>query len=70
MIVPDRLEHIGGSGRLNACCADASNRVRRSYDDTGRQDLVIERCRVCDRRHFIAIAEPGRLGFVGGAVAG
>lgn len=41
--------------RVADCCADQSNLEEQP---TGRDDLVIRKCRVCGRRHFEAYAEP------------
>jgi hypothetical protein len=54
-------EHVIHKGVLRVCCADERNLVpeRLAYD------LVVKVCRECGRRHFEAVAEPGKLGVRG-----
>lgn len=39
---------------IAACCADQANRlvVERRPDADGKGDLTVERCTVCDRKHY------------------
>ena len=52
------------NGILRPCCADARNREpweQQPDKPERRGDLHIERCRVCDRRHFYLSADPGKI---------
>lgn len=52
--------------RPNACCNELANLVsaRSAEMEKGWSTvkIFIERCRVCDRKHYIAIADPGAIG--------
>lgn len=54
------------SERKYACCRLAWNLTQ---EDSGRDDLYIERC-VCGRRHRILRAEPGVIGVAGSPTGG
>lgn len=44
---------------LEPCCRSQSNRYL--TNESARPDLKIYRCKVCQRRHFHAKADPGRF---------
>jgi len=51
---------VGGDGKLNTCCQQPENMGIEVK--TSSRNLYVKLCRVCDRRHFRMVAEPGRLG--------
>jgi len=55
---------VGGNGMINPCCMEPKNRGIEVQ--TSKRGLFVQLCRVCERRHFRMIAEPGRLGVVPG----
>ncbi len=52
-------------GAIRACCKNPDNLYVSVGRDEQRSDLTIRRCRICDRRHFEAIVDPGKLGMHG-----
>ena len=55
---------VGGDGKMNTCCKKPEN--MKAETQTSRRGLFMRICRVCDRRHFRMIAEPGRMGVAPG----
>ena len=45
-------------GELRACCADLANR---DEQDEPREDLSVQVCRKCGRRHFELTVDPIRI---------
>lgn len=50
---------------MEPCCQQASNLAS---EPTGREDLVLMRCQVCQRRHFGLTMDPGIIGVTGAPV--
>lgn len=44
-----------------ACCQVEENLVP---EETGKPDLTMKRCKVCQRRHFELALDPGKLGLI------
>jgi len=59
LVEPIKPFHVqGGDDALSPCCIQPSNLVRRAGP---RPDVAMKQCKVCKRRHFRGIAEPGVL---------
>jgi hypothetical protein len=48
---------------MEACCEKPENR---SGPERLQADLTFTRCKVCNRRHFELVADPGVIGLRGG----
>ena len=59
-------EGVQNADGLFPCCADLSNRYIAEDDGAGS---IMHRCRVCERRHFGIVVDPGELGVVGVALS-
>lgn len=53
-------------GQLYPCCMNRDNRYLREEEQ--RDDLKVERCRICERRHFTATMEPGKFKKMGASI--
>jgi hypothetical protein len=52
---------------MESCCENLENRTE-SEPVEGKPDLTVQRCVVCNRRHFELTVDPGRLGMWGGTL--
>jgi len=48
-------------GKVNECCEKAENLEKQ---DSDRDDLIIEKCRICGRLHRTFKCDPGKMGLI------
>ena len=55
--------------KVKECCRLPDN-MKVGEAEMQRDDTVMYRCKTCDRRHFVAEVDAGRLGVKGAQVGG
>ncbi len=59
---------VEGDRRKPCCRPENGNLYRDEKEMAGRNDLVVMRCTVCDKRHFELTLDAGNLGMKGAPV--
>jgi hypothetical protein len=53
-------------GILRPCCAKPRNlETLATHSAEHRHGMIVKQCRVCGRRHYELVADPGRFGVMG-----
>lgn len=54
------------SGVLRPCCGDARHlQVLAPFSPEHRHGMITKQCRLCGRKHYELIVDPGRMGVSG-----
>lgn len=54
------------NGILRPCCGDGRNlQPLQTNSPEHRHGMIVRQCRICGRKHYELVADPGRFGVIG-----